>query len=196
VRRKLLIALLPLVLGGALAAVAPGERVLGRSVGIVYLHGAWVWTAIACLGMASVAALVGWLTRSPYALTASMALGQTGTAFWVTYLPLSLWTMQSTWGGLYLVEPRWRLGVNFAFAAVLVQGAILLVRRPPWAAALNTLLFVGLAISLASTPSVLHPESPVFSSGSLAIMAPFLAILVCCLASAWQLAAALQVRVA
>jgi hypothetical protein len=104
--------------------------------------------------------------------------------------------MQSTWGGLFLVEPRWRLGVNFAFVAILVQAAILLIRRPPWAAALNTLLFVGLTISLASTPSVLHPESPVFSSESLAITAPFLTILVCCLASAWLLASVLRERVA
>jgi hypothetical protein len=196
VRRKLLIALLPIGLGVALAAASPGERVLGRSIGIVYLHGAWVWTAIASLGMAAVAGLVGWLTRSHRALTASVGLGQTGTIFWLTYLPLSLWTMQSTWGGLFLVEPRWRLGVNFAFVAILVQVAILLIRRPPWAAALNTLLFVGLAISLVATPSVLHPESPVFTSGSLAIMAPFLAVLVCCLASAWLLAASLQERVA
>src|SRR3989337_1778611 len=64
------------------------------------------------------AALPGLALRSEAWNRWSIALGQTGALFWITYLPLSLWAMRATWGGLYLAEPRWRLGVSFALAAL------------------------------------------------------------------------------
>lgn len=183
-----------LLLGTAVvvSAVVPGERLLGRSVGLVYLHGAWVWTALAAYASAAVAGLAGVLRRSSIWPRWSLALGQAGTIFWITYLPLSLVAMRATWGGLYLAEPRWRLGVNFALTALMVQAAILLIGRPILAGAINTVFFLVLALSLASAPAVLHPASPVFGSGSPAIMAAFLVILGLCLGAGYCLARILR----
>ncbi|OGT27946.1 MAG: hypothetical protein A2Z17_00740 [Gammaproteobacteria bacterium RBG_16_66_13] len=181
-----------LVLAVVVSAVAPPERVLGQTIGLVYLHGAWVWTAIIVLGASAVTGWIGWLRRPNPLANWSMALGQVGTFFWVSYLPLSLWAMDATWGGLFLVEPRWRLGVNLALVSLLAQTTILLIRRPDWASAVNVVVFLALVISLMSTSSILHPSSPVFDSGSLWIVAAYLAIQVLCLASAGQLAYALS----
>jgi hypothetical protein len=185
-----------LLVGLALAASAlvPGERVLGRSIGIVYLHGAWVWTALAGFAAAALAGLVGLSLRLETWNRWSIALGQTGALYWITYLPLSLWAMRATWGGLYLAEPRWRLGVNFALAALMLQAAVLLINRPAWASALNLVFFAALSISVASTQAVLHPPSPVFSSGSVAVKVGFLTILGLCLGAAYCLARVLRAR--
>ncbi|HET7009853.1 MAG TPA: hypothetical protein VFI11_03690 [Anaerolineales bacterium] len=192
--QPLVLALLLLGLAGAVSAAAPEERLLGQAVGLVYLHGAWVWTSIVALASAAISGLVGLLRRSNRLHAWSLALGQTGTFFWVTYLPISMWTMQATWGGLYLAEPRWRLGVSFAVAAVLVQAAILLIGRPTWASVLNVLTFGVLAFSLSRTASVMHPASPVFGSGAAAIIAVFLVIQFCCVGAAAMIAYALHQR--
>ena len=49
---------------GAIAVctwLGPSERALGSQVRVVYLHGAWVWTALAAFVASGVAGLVGLL---------------------------------------------------------------------------------------------------------------------------------------
>jgi hypothetical protein len=89
-----------------LAFFGPEERSLGASVRIVYLHGAWVLAAELAFAAAGLAGLIALITRQESFHKWSAALGRTGLFFWVTYLPLSLWAMQSNWNGLFLAEPR------------------------------------------------------------------------------------------
>ena len=88
-----------------LALFGPEEQSLGANVRIVYLHGAWVLTAELVLLMAGLAGLIGLISPRKIFHGWSAALGRTGIFFWVTYLPLSLWAMQSNWNGLFLAEP-------------------------------------------------------------------------------------------
>lgn len=176
------------------SAAVPGERFLGRSVGIVYLHGAWVWTSLAAFATAALAGLVGLARRSRDWQLWSTALGQTGALFWITYLPLSLWAMRATWGGLYLLEPRWRLGVDFAVVALMTQVGLLILDRPAWASAINVAFLAALALALTSTQAVLHPTSPVFRSDSLGVKLAFLTILGLCLGAAACLVRLLRSR--
>ena len=104
-----------------LALLGPEEKDLGANVRIVYLHGAWVLAAGLALVVAGLAGLAGLLTRRAAFHRWSAALGRTGILFWVTYLPLSLWAMESNWNGLFLSEPRFRLAVIFAVTGVLLQ---------------------------------------------------------------------------
>jgi hypothetical protein len=94
--------------------LGPAEKTLGSNVRVVYLHGAWVWAALAAFLAAGLVGLVGLLTRRVSLHYWSRALGRTGLFFWITYLPLSMWAMQSNWNGLFLAEPRWRLAIIFA----------------------------------------------------------------------------------
>ena len=98
-----------LVFGFSLAG--PSERALGSNVRIVYLHGAWVWTSLACFVGAAGAGAYAFLSGNKAWHRWSRALGRTGLFFWITYLPLSIWAAQANWNGLFLAEPRWRLAM-------------------------------------------------------------------------------------
>ncbi len=185
----------PLVLAAAwllvaliIASLGPRERSLGVNVRLVYLHGAWVWAALLGLGAAAVCGTIGMVTRRADWHDWSRALGLAGMAFWVTYLPISLLTMQMNWNGLFLQEPRWRIGLDFAIAGIGLQLAWQLLDRPAWTSAGNLLYFLALTLALAGAEQVMHPPSPIAASGSAAIQAIFLALLAAMLAAEWQLA--------
>jgi hypothetical protein len=185
----------PLVLFGvliiaiaALTALGPPEASLGEDARLVYLHGAWVWTALTSFGAAALAGLAGLVSRKRRLQEWSIALGQAAIFFWVTYLPLSLWTMQANWNGLFLEEPRWRIGVNFAVGGLLLQSAILVLGNPAWGSTLNVLYAAALAAALTGAERVMHPPSPIVASGSALIRGFFFALLVLCLLACWLLA--------
>ncbi|UCD42092.1 MAG: hypothetical protein JSV69_00270 [Chloroflexota bacterium] len=169
-------------------ALGPAEKSLGTNVRVVYLHGAWVWTAMIYMMAAAVVGLVGLLTRRRNIHYWSRVLGRTGLVFWITYLPLSLWAMQTNWNGLFLSEPRWRVAIIFAIGGLAIQIGITLLENPAWASALNLIYAVILFYVLRTTDQVMHPGSPIFSSGSGRIQIYFLTLLVLTLLAAWQLA--------
>jgi len=126
----------------------------------MYLHGTWVWTALgAFLGAAGVGALA--FVRWPALHSWSRALGRTGLFFWITYLPISLWAMQTNWNGLFLAEPRWRVAWVFALGGLGLQAGVTLLEHPRWASAANILYTGGLFWALSRTAQVLHPRSPI-----------------------------------
>ncbi len=160
-----------------LSVFGPAERSLGTNVRLVYLHGTWVWTALLGLGAAALTGLVGLLFRNPSLQRWSKSLGQTGMLLWITYLPLSLWTMQANWNGLYLTEPRFKIGLDYAVIGILLQLAILILRAPRLASVLNLSFGLALIWSIANAEEVMHPTSPIFSSDSVSIRFFFLALL-------------------
>jgi hypothetical protein len=166
-----------LVLMSILTTLGPAERSLGINVRLVYLHGVWVWTAILALGASALLALPGALLNHKISQRWSRASGQAGILFWVTYLPLSIWTMQANWNGLYLAEPRFKIGLDFAVIGVLLQAAILITRQPRLASVLNLSFFIALIISLSQAEQVMHPPSPIMTSDSLIIRGFFFALL-------------------
>jgi hypothetical protein len=164
----------------------PAERSLGTNVRLVYIHGAWVWTALIAFGAAAMAGLMGWLLSSQSLHTWSRALGQAGLFFWITYLPLSLWTMQANWNGLYLTEPRFRFAIDFAVIGILLQLAILILKKPRYTSLINMGYFAALWFSLARTEQVMHPPSPILSSNSVEIQFFFFTLLgLCVFALGW-----------
>ncbi len=189
----LLLFVLLLIVVAGLMELGPPERTLGVNVRVVYLHGAWVWTALLGFAASALAGLIGLWRRGRWPQR-SVAIGQAAAFFWVTYLPLSLWAMQTNWNGLFLQEPRWRVGLDFAIIALLLQGAILLFDRPRLAGALNAGFFAALAWTLSRTEQVMHPPSPIASSGSSSIRGFFALLVLACLLAAWQLVRWLEAR--
>jgi hypothetical protein len=178
--------ILALLTTAGLTAVGPEEKSLGDNVRIVYLHGAWVLTAEAALCLAGVAGLFAILTRREGLHRWSAALGRTGIFFWVTYLPLALWAMQSNWNGLFLSEPRFRAAVILAATGVLLQIGVTLIARPVITSLVNVLFFVALQITVSRAGYVLHPPpSPIFGSGILSIELFFIGIIFLTMATAY-----------
>jgi len=171
-----------------LALLSPAEKALGSNVRVVYLHGAWVWTALTAYLAAALAGLAGLVLRKNALHCWSLALGRTGLLFWLTYLPLSLWAMQANWNGLFLAEPRWRMALVFSVVGLLLQAGLTLLARPAWTSAGNIAFAVALVVALRSIPNVMHPASPIFSSDALRIQFYFLLLVVMVLFAALQVA--------
>ena len=102
-------------------SLGPAEHSLGTHIRVVYLHGAWVWASMVTFFLAAVYGGIGLLTRRKSFHCWSSAFGRTGLLLWITYLPLSLWAMQSNRNGLFLAKPRWRVALVFAISGVLLQ---------------------------------------------------------------------------
>jgi len=177
-----------LLLIAVFTAFGPAEKTLGTNVRVVYLHGAWVWTAMAAIVAAALTGLGGLVFRREMLHRWSRALGRTGLLFWVTYLPISLWAMQANWNGLFLVEPRWRVGVIFAVGGVLLQAGLTLLESPAWASALNLGYAVALLAALQNTGRIMHPPSPILDSDALRIQLFFGGLCALTLFAAWQVA--------
>src|SRR5512143_1950802 len=145
-----------------LAFFGPEEQSLGANVRIVYLHGAWVLTAEIAFFAAAIAGLIAFLTRREVFHRWSAALGRAGIFFWITYLPLSLWAMESNWNGLFLSEPRFRLAVIFAVTGVLLQVGLWLIGID-WVTSLANLLYiVVLRVVFSTAQNIMHPPpSPI-----------------------------------
>jgi hypothetical protein len=175
------------VIAGA-TTLGPAEKTLGVNVRLVYLHGAWVWTALLTFALSAFSGTIGFLSRKALLHSWSIALGRVGLVYWLSYLPLSLWTMQANWNGLYLSEPRWKLAIDFALAGIMLQAAIIILKRRSWGSIINMGFMSLLIFNLMRTEQVMHPSSPVFSSNSAAIEYFFLGLTFLCLLSAIQLA--------
>ncbi len=156
------------------ALFGPEEKSLGSNVRIVYLHGAWVLAAEIAFIAAAITGALGLLARYIAALASrenafhnwSAALGRTGIVFWVTYLPLSLWAMQTNWNGLFLAEPRFRLALTFAVVGVLLQAGLWIVSNKLLTSAANIAFIITLRVVFASAQNIMHPPpSPIFNSG-------------------------------
>lgn len=180
--------ILTLLAIGILTTFGPAEHSLGTHIRIVYLHGAWVWASLGAFLAAAVFGGLGLISMRSSFQRWSSAFGRTGLIFWVTYLPLSLWAMQSNWNGLFLVEPRWKLALVFAIAGFLLQVGLSLANRPVLTSALNLGYFVALLFGLQNTENVLHPTSPILSSGAWHIQLFFFGLVLLTLLAAWQMA--------
>jgi hypothetical protein len=180
--------ILTLLAIGIFTTYGPAEHSLGTHIRIVYLHGAWVWASLAAFLTAGVFGALGLLTRRRTFHCWSGAFGRTGLIFWVTYLPLSLWAMQSNWNGLFLAEPRWKLALIFAIAGILLQVGLSLVGKPGLTSTLNLGFIISLLVAIQQTTNVLHPASPILNSEAWRIQLYFIALVLLTLLAAWQIA--------
>jgi len=180
--------LISVILIALLALLGPEEKDLGANVRVVYLHGAWVLAAEVAFLAAGVAGLLGLVAKRDAFHNWSAALGRTGIVFWVTYLPLSLWAMQTNWNGLFLVEPRFRLALIFAVTGVLLQIGLWLVNMN-WVTSLaNVIYIIVLRAVFAGADNVMHPPpSPIFNSGNFAIIGFFVGLILLSLLAAFFL---------
>lgn len=180
-----------LLLIAALTATAPLEKTLGENARIVYLHGAWVWTALVMFLAAASAGAAGLVWKRESLHEWSLALGRTALLLWITFLPQSLFLMQANWNGLFLDEPRFRIPLNLAVAGILLQLGVSFF--PTRFASLANLLFAGgLFWMMNGLQTVLHPEGPIQNSNSSSIQLVFGLLLVAMAALALQIALLLR----
>ena len=157
--------------------LAPPEETLGAGARIVYLHGAWVWVAMLLFSAAAVIGMGGLLTRKTILHEWSRALGHTALLFWIVFLLMSLYVMQVNWNGIFWAEPRFRIPLNMAVIALLLQVGLTFFPLF-WTSIGNTAYAAALIYSLSSIEAILHPVSPVLSSNARGIQLFFIALLI------------------
>ena len=185
--------ILALLTVAVLTLLSPPEATLGDNVRVVYLHGAWVWAALAAFLIAAGIGVAGLLRRAVALHRWSQAWGRAGVIFWVTYLPVSLWAMQANWNGLFLAEPRWQFALVFAVTGVLLQlGLSFLPVR--WTSVGNLAFVIALFWAMLSTENVMHPPSPMLDSSFSSIQVFFAALTLLLIFAAWQIARLLYGR--
>jgi hypothetical protein len=167
--------------------ISPPEATLGSNVRVVYLHGAWVWTSLATFIAAAIVGLVALISRRITLHQWSRALGRTGLFFWITYLPLSLWAMQTNWNGLFLAEPRWRFAMIFAITGILLQLGLSFL-PVIWSSVGNIAYVIALFIIMNSTENVMHPPGPMLESDFGRIQIFFYTLTLLLFFTAWQVA--------
>jgi len=187
-KSPLFLLFIDLLILAVVAAFAPLEKTLGANVRVVYLHGVWVWASLAALTVAGFAGLAGLITRRETYHRWSLALGRAGLLFWITYLPISMWAMQTNWNGLFLSEPRWRLALIFSVTGLLLQIGLAFIDRPPLTSAANLGFVAVLFVALSLTQNVMHPPSPILSSDAWRIQLYFTVMLALTLLAAWLVA--------
>jgi hypothetical protein len=180
--------LLTLAAIAGITSLGPSEKSLGPSVRVVYLHGAWVWAGLVTFLLAASGGLIGLILHKDKLNRWSRAFGRTGLIFWITYLPISMWAMQTNWNGLFLAEPRWRVALVFAVAGLLLQIGLTLMEDPAWASGANLVFFIALVLTLQNTENVMHPASPIMSSDAWRLQLFFAGLLILTLVAAVQLA--------
>ncbi len=161
---------------------------MGTHVRVVYLHGAWVWAALAAFVAAGLTGLAGLLTRRESLHLWSRALGRTGLFFWITYIPISLWAMEANWNGLFLSEPRFRLAIVFVVVGLLLQIGVTLLENPAWASAGNLVYALALLSALRTIQNVMHPPAPILNSDALRIQIFFAGLFLLALLAVSQVA--------
>ncbi len=155
---------------------------------IVYLHGAWVLTAEIAFFAAALAGLLGLILRKDIFHTWSAALGRTGIVFWITYLPLSLFAMQTNWNGLFLAEPRFRLAMMFAVTGILLQIGLWIFNTAWLTSLANIIYIVVLRVIFSTAENIMHPPpSPIFNSGNYVIIGFFVSLNLLALLAAYFL---------
>jgi hypothetical protein len=168
-----------------LTITSPLEKTLGVNARSVYLHGAWVWAALAAFAAAAVMGLAGILSRRVSLHGWSRALGRTSLLLWISFLPMSLYIMQANWNGLFFAEPRWRIPFSFAIVCALLQAGLSFF-PVSWASIANLIFAAALFASMQGMDNVLHPISPVMSSDSLPIQLFFSGLFVLIVLAACQ----------
>jgi hypothetical protein len=152
----------------ALAWATPNDVTLKGTSKVVYIHGALVWTALLTLtaaGIVGLAALAAMLVQRDSVMHAwALALGRTGLLFWVAYIPVSMLASRMAWNAVFLAEPRYTTAFRVLAVGVIVQVIVLLFNRPAISSGLHAAQAAVLWAMLLTTPSVLHPDSPILRS--------------------------------
>jgi len=179
--------LLSLMAVAGITLLSPAEATLGSNARVVYLHGAWVWASLIAFIAAGLVGLIALALRKENLHQWSRALGRTGLVFWVTYLPISLWAMQTNWNGLFLVEPRWRFALIFSISGLLLQLGLSFL-PVVWASIGNLIYVITLFSILQATDNVMHPPGPMLESEFGRIQIFFVLLTVLLFLAAWQVA--------
>ncbi len=157
------------VVAVVLAWLSPAEASLGEAVKLVYMHAALMWVAFGLLTVAAVLGLAYLGFRRPSLIAWSNGSVVAAIGLLLGTGLLGLLTAKVTWGGINWSEPR----LTMLGQILLIGVAVIAVAKLSPSSALQAVanIFLGGVAwwLLFSTERVVHPDSPIFASDSIAI---------------------------
>lgn len=174
--------------GFLLVALSPQDVTLGPIVKLVYAHLAIAWAALALFAFTGIFGALHLITgRSAFGEWAA-GTQLAAIAFWLTYIPTSMFVAWLAWGGVNWSEPRLELAFRNAIIVVVAVVAARLAAGLKATSAVSVVLGVAVFELWSTRSNQLHPGNSVGASGSLEIKLFSLAILVVALIAAAQTA--------
>jgi hypothetical protein len=99
--------------------------------------------------------------------------------------------MQANWNGIFWGEPRFRIPLNLAVIALLLQIGLSFFPLF-WTSIGNIAYAVALIFSMRTIEAILHPVSPILSSNASGIQLFFMALLILLAIFGFQIALSLR----
>lgn len=164
-----LLAAFAVIVSVILAWLSPAEATLGQAVKLVYMHAALMWVAFGLLSVGAILGLLFLVLRRRSLSAWSYGSAATAVALLLMTGLLGSFTAQVTWGGINWSEPRLLMLGEILLAGMAVLAVAGLGFSAVAQSATNILFAIIAWVLLLRTELVIHPDSPIFSSESLAI---------------------------
>jgi hypothetical protein len=166
--------------------LAPTERTLGQGIKVVYVHVGLTWAGMVSFSLAGLLGIGVAFTAQKKLQAWTQTVGWAALLLFAMGFGMSIVAAKVNWGDFFWDEPRMMASLQFLLVALIVQ---MVNNWLPWyrgRGLLSALLATFLMFSILGTPLVLHPESPIRASSSLAIKLSFLGMFILsCLTAAW-----------
>ena len=164
-----MVAAFAVIVSIALTWLSPAEATLGQAVKFVYMHAALMWVAFGLLSAGAILGLLFLILERPSLFAWSYGSTATAVALLLMTGLLGSLTAKMTWGGINWSEPRFLMLGEILLAGLAVLAVAGLSSSPTLQSATNILFAIVAWGLLLRTELVIHPNSPIFSSDSLAI---------------------------
>lgn len=152
-----------------LAWLAPAEATLGKAVKLVYVHAAMMWVGIGLISLGGIAGLLFLVFRNEALISWSSGSAVVGVALFAITGLLGAVTAKITWGAIFWAEPRMVMLGQIFLVAFLIAIVVRVSGSKTIAGLANFILGITTWVLLIRTERVVHPDSPIFRSDSIAI---------------------------
>lgn len=168
------VAMVLLIAGVMLAAFAPSEKVIGKVLGLVYLHIGFFAGSLILLCLVLILGLISFFKNSRKILNVIGAFYRIAFGGWFIYFLLSAAIAYLSWGHIFWQEPRMVIAVRVLFIFLLCFALNGFLERKYE----EKIYFFGALFSILIwifRYSIMHPKAPIRNSdvASIKIMALF-----------------------
>ncbi len=163
------------VLYGVVLASAAGAAVatfmmppvvqLGTLVRLVVFHGAYTWVNMGLFTLAAIVSAAFLLVGRLGMYSWSTALRRLAVVAWIGNTALGMLSAYLSWGTVNLAEPRLQVTFVLLFLSGILLALDFFVGRPRFMAVADIAMAIALWWLILAARHVVHPESPVLSSG-------------------------------
>ncbi|HNS49593.1 MAG TPA: hypothetical protein PKO09_00240 [Anaerolineae bacterium] len=169
--------ILLIILLASWTAMAPAEARIGNLIKLVYVHGALVLSGMLAFSLAGLLAIVALLARRPSWFRAADAAGRGALLAWIVCAISAMAVTKLTWGQLVAwSEPRVRSTALILLAALALEVVARMVNQCDFGAVVRIVMGIAPWIVTRQAEVIRHPVDPIGGSGSTAIQAFFLLI--------------------